>query len=118
MPSTSASWVVTSSAHENGASSPDCSTNCSSSSDPWAKRREVAPWELASEPLLLREQGSATRLVTERTLRQAGVKFTMAMELDHIEAIKQAVMAGLGIAFVSIYAVAVKSRRDGCLRYG
>jgi DNA-binding transcriptional LysR family regulator len=27
------------------------------------------------------------------------------MELDHIEAIKQAVMAGLGVAFVSMYAV-------------
>jgi LysR family transcriptional regulator, low CO2-responsive transcriptional regulator len=72
---------------------------------PWAKRREVAPRELAEVPLLMREQGSATRLVTERTLRQAGVKFTPAMELDHIEAIKQAVMAGLGLAFVSRYAV-------------
>lgn len=56
-------------------------------------------------PLLMREQGSATRLVTERTLRQAGVKFTAAMELDHIEAIKQAVIAGLAMAFVSMYAV-------------
>ena len=72
---------------------------------PWAKRREIAPRELDQTPLLMREQGSATRLVTERTLRQAGVKFTTAMELDHIEAIKQAVMAGLGAAFVSMYAV-------------
>jgi DNA-binding transcriptional LysR family regulator len=53
----------------------------------------------------MREQGSATRLVTERALRQAGVKVTIAMELDHIEAIKQAVIAGLGVAFVSTYAV-------------
>jgi DNA-binding transcriptional LysR family regulator len=72
---------------------------------PWAKRREIAPRELADVPLLMREQGSATRLVTERTLRRAGVKFTAAMQLDHIEAIKQAVMAGLGLAFVSMYAV-------------
>jgi DNA-binding transcriptional LysR family regulator len=72
---------------------------------PWAKRREIAPRELDQTLLLMREQGSATRLVTERTLRQAGVKFTTAMELDHIEAIKQAVMAGLGVAFVSMYAV-------------
>ncbi|PYM17284.1 MAG: LysR family transcriptional regulator [Candidatus Rokuibacteriota bacterium] len=71
----------------------------------WAKRREVAPHELASAPLLLREHGSATRMVTERTLRRAGVKFTTAMELDHTEAIKQAVMAGLGVALVSRYAV-------------
>jgi DNA-binding transcriptional LysR family regulator len=72
---------------------------------PWAKRREIAPRELADVPLLMREQGSATRLVTERTLRQAGVKFIAGMQLDHIEAIKQAVMAGLGLAFVSMYAV-------------
>jgi len=72
---------------------------------PWAKRREVAPRELADVPLLMREQGSATRLVTEQTLRKAGVRFTTAMELDHTEAIKQAVMAGLGVAFVSMYAV-------------
>jgi DNA-binding transcriptional LysR family regulator len=71
----------------------------------WAHRREVAPDQLAVAPLLMREQGSATRLVTERTLRQAGIKFTTAMELDHIEAVKQAVMAGLGVAFVSTYAV-------------
>jgi len=71
----------------------------------WARRREIAPSALTEMPLLMREQGSATRLVTERTLRQAGVKFKTAMELDHIEAIKQAVMGGLGIAFVSTYAV-------------
>ncbi len=80
---------------------------------PWAKRREILPRELADVPLLMREQGSATRLVTERTLRQAGVKFTAAMQLDHIEAIKQAVMAGLGLAFVSMYAVGgeIETRR-------
>jgi len=85
---------------------------------PWAKRRDVAPGELAEMPLLMREQGSATRQVTERALRQAGVKFTPAMELDHIEAIKQAVMAGLGVAFVSLYAVRgeVATRRLCALR--
>ena len=72
---------------------------------PWSKRREAAPRELADVPLLMREQGSATRLVTERALRQAGVKVTIAMEFDHLEAIKQAVIAGLGVAFVSMHAV-------------
>jgi DNA-binding transcriptional LysR family regulator len=72
---------------------------------PWAERRDVAPGALAEQPLLLREEGSATRRVTERALQRAGVKFQPAMELDHTEAIKQAVMAGLGVAFVSIYAV-------------
>jgi DNA-binding transcriptional LysR family regulator len=71
----------------------------------WARRRDIAPEALADEPLLVRETGSATRSVTERALQQAGVKFRVAMELDHTEAIKQGVMAGLGVAFVSVYAV-------------
>jgi DNA-binding transcriptional LysR family regulator len=84
----------------------------------WGKRREIAASALTDVPLLMREQGSATRLVTERTLRQAGVKFRTAMELDHIEAIKQAVMAGLGVAFVSMYAVRgeIATRRLCALR--
>ncbi|HET8577181.1 MAG TPA: LysR substrate-binding domain-containing protein, partial [Methylomirabilota bacterium] len=72
---------------------------------PWARRREIAPAQLADQPLLMREEGSATRRVTERALQRAGITFRPAMELDHTEAIKQAVMAGLGVAFVSVHAV-------------
>jgi DNA-binding transcriptional LysR family regulator len=72
----------------------------------WARRRALAPTALASAPLLVREPGSATRQVTERALQRAGVRFQIGMELNHTEAIKQAVMAGLGVAFVSRFAVA------------
>jgi len=65
---------------------------------PWARSREVAPAHLAEELLLVREEGSATRQVTERTLERAGVRWRVGMELNHTEAIKQAVMAGLGVA--------------------
>jgi len=84
----------------------------------WAKRREVAPADLADEPLLVREEGSATRRVTERALEQAGVGWHVSMELGHTEAIKQAVMAGLGVAFVSVHAVRgeVASRRLVAIR--
>jgi DNA-binding transcriptional LysR family regulator len=71
----------------------------------WARRRTVAPAALASEPLLMREEGSASRDVMVRVLLQAGVRYPTAMELDHTEAIKQAVMAGLGVAFVSVHAI-------------
>lgn len=72
---------------------------------PWARRREVASAQLADQPLLMREEGSATRHVTERALQRAGITVHTAMELDHTEAIKQAIIAGLGVAFVSIRAV-------------
>ena len=84
----------------------------------WAKRRDIAPDQLAGEPMLMREPGSATRTVTERALQRSGVKFEAVMELDHTEAIKQGVMAGLGVSLVSIYAVQgeVATRRLCALR--
>src|SRR5262245_44298809 len=71
----------------------------------WAHRARVAPSVMQEERLLMREDGSATRQVTERALQQTDVKIGRILVLDHTEAIKQAVMAGLGVAFVSIYAV-------------
>jgi len=79
------------------------------------RRSAISPGRLAREPLLTREEGSATRQATERALRQAGVTLRPAMELGHTEAIKRAVMAGLGVAFVSRYAVA-DDLRSGRLR--
>jgi DNA-binding transcriptional LysR family regulator len=71
----------------------------------WAERARLDPAVLAGERLLIREDGSATRRVTERALQQANVKASRMLVLEHTEAIKQAVMANLGVAFVSIYAV-------------
>ena len=84
----------------------------------WARSKEIAPATLVDEGLLVREEGSATRQVTERALRHAGVQWRTSMELDHTEVIKQAVMAGLGVAFVSVYAVQgeLASRRLAALR--
>jgi len=72
---------------------------------PWAGRRTVAPSMLARQRLLAREEGSATQGVAQRALQRANVPFTVAMELDHPEAVKQAVMAGLGVAFMSVHAI-------------
>lgn len=79
----------------------------------WAKQRAVSPERLADERVLVREEGSATRQVTERALQAAGVTLRRTMQLGHTEAIKQAIMAGLGVAFVSRYAVRneVETRR-------
>ncbi len=71
----------------------------------WARNRDISPKSLTEQALLVREEGSATRRVTERSLANAGIKYTVRMELGHTEAIKQAVMAGLGVAFVSVYAI-------------
>ena len=59
-------------------------------------------------PLLAREPGSGTRSVVERSLRKAGFpirSFSYAAELGSTEAIKSAVSAGLGFAFMSRWAI-------------
>ena len=74
------------------------------------RRREVPPGELAKERLIVREPGSATRQVMEGLLRKAGIELRAAMELGHTEAIKQGVMAGLGVAILSVYTVGAEHR--------
>jgi len=64
---------------------------------------------LRSTNLLMREQGSGSRRVIEMALRRAGIKsqhFARVMNLDSSEAIKSAVEAGLGVGFVSRWAIA------------
>jgi len=64
--------------------------------------------QLLSATLLMREQGSGSRRVVEMALEKAGFKlksFKNVMNLDSTEAIKSAVEAGLGIGFVSRWAI-------------
>jgi len=64
--------------------------------------------QLMASNLLMREQGSGSRRVVERALEKAGValkSFKNVMALDSTEAIKSAVEAGLGIGFVSRWAI-------------
>jgi len=64
--------------------------------------------QLTSSSLLMREQGSGSRRVVETALEKAGIKlksFHHVMNLDSTEAIKSAVEAGLGVGFVSRWAI-------------
>ena len=72
---------------------------------------KVAPDSLASETLLVRESSSSTRQVAERALRAAHVEPARIWELDSAEAIKRATREGLGVAFLSRYAVAEEIER-------
>lgn len=68
---------------------------------PLADRERVPPSALAGERLLLREQGSGTRANLERFLRAHSIKAVRADEMGSNETLKQAAMAGMGIAFLS-----------------
>jgi LysR family transcriptional regulator, transcriptional activator of the cysJI operon len=68
----------------------------------------ISPERLREFTLLMREQGSGTRQVVETALRKSGVRLkeiTKVIDLDSTEAIKSAVQIGLGVGFVSRWAI-------------
>jgi molybdate transport repressor ModE-like protein len=69
------------------------------------------PAHVAEQTLLVREAGSSTRRATEQALGAARIWPTRTWELDSSEAIKRAAREGLGIAFLSRYAVAEEVER-------
>ncbi len=72
---------------------------------PLANRKNITIKDLASQRFLIRESGSGTRYVFDKLLQKHGVKIEPYMELGSSEALKQAVMAGLGIAVLSLHSV-------------
>lgn len=75
---------------------------------PLAARRGLTIGDLSSETFLMREHGSGTRILMETLFSSAGVTPHIGMEISSNETIKQAVMAGLGIAFISGHTVAAE----------
>ena len=72
---------------------------------PLANKKNITIKELAKQRFLIREIGSGTRYVFDQLLEKHGVKIEPYMELGSSEAIKHAVMAGLGIAVLSLHSV-------------
>jgi LysR family transcriptional regulator, low CO2-responsive transcriptional regulator len=72
---------------------------------PLANRKRLPFSALADQRFLLREQGSGTRLLMRRLFAEAGLNPDLGLELGGNETIKQAVMAGLGVALISAHAV-------------
>lgn len=72
---------------------------------PLVGHSQVPLARLADEVFLLREVGSGTRAAVEELFEIAGILLKTEMVLGHIEAIKQAVAAGLGVSVLSEVAV-------------
>jgi DNA-binding transcriptional LysR family regulator len=64
---------------------------------PLADRARVAPKALAGLPFIGREEGSVTRQVAERVFAAAGVAPDLRFEVTGREAMKEAIVAGLGV---------------------
>lgn len=68
---------------------------------PLAGERQISLERLTKERFLARETGSGTRLAVDRLMRERGLSVTPYLELGSAEAIKQGIMAGLGISVLS-----------------
>src|SRR6266704_241502 len=73
-----------------------------------AGRRSVAAADLAAETFLIREPGSGTRAAMERFFDEQGLVPQATFEMGSNETIKQAVMAGMGVAFISEHTIALE----------
>lgn len=82
---------------------------------PLADGRAASPEALQGETFLAREDGSGTRILMTRFLDRIGLaRETPLLEMDSNETIKQAVMAGLGVAIISAH-TCVAELKDGRL---
>lgn len=67
----------------------------------FAGRGSVELPELEGEPMIVREQGSTTRRAFEEALARTSTRPRTVMEIGSREAIREAVIRGLGISYVS-----------------
>ena len=85
---------------------------------PLARRRRVAPRDLAGQPFVLFEVGSATRHVIDQFFATEKIEPTIVMDTENVEIIKAMVKTGLGIGIVPYQAIAreVRARQFSCSR--
>lgn len=80
----------------------------------WCGRAEVGLEELLDEPMVVREKGSGTNKVVEAALRQHDINpgsLKVSATISNSEAVKQAVLADCGVAFISEIAVRNELKR-------
>lgn len=70
---------------------------------PLAQRQQIPLDELVKEPFVVRERGSGTRQAMEKFFTEQKITLPTTMQMASNEAIKWAVMAGLGLGIVSVH---------------
>jgi DNA-binding transcriptional LysR family regulator len=75
-----------------------------------ARKRKITAEMICREPFVVRETGSQSKSLVERTLADRGLSVRPTMSLGSTEAIKRAVAAGLGVAIVSRLTVGLEQK--------
>jgi LysR family transcriptional regulator, low CO2-responsive transcriptional regulator len=79
---------------------------------PLAREKNIPLARLATEPFLIREPGSGTRMATLRLFEDHGLKPNIRMELSTNEAIREAIFAGFGISILSRYTLGLEPEQS------
>jgi LysR family transcriptional regulator, low CO2-responsive transcriptional regulator len=72
---------------------------------PLATKPRIRVKQLANENFVIREEGSGTRAAMEHVFKAHGAAYRASMQVSSNETIKQAVMAGMGLSFISMHTV-------------
>jgi LysR family transcriptional regulator, low CO2-responsive transcriptional regulator len=75
---------------------------------PLTQERNITLERIAQEPFIMRESGSGTRKVVQQLFEQHELPLKVRLELSSNEAIKQAIVGGLGISILSIHTLALE----------
>ncbi len=76
---------------------------------PMVSKKNLSFRDLEKYPFLFREPGSGTRLVMQRLIDEHDIDPNVVMELGTNEAVKQAIMAGIGISLISKYSLTLEA---------
>ncbi len=77
---------------------------------PLAHKKRLLPQKLSTQPFLFREAGSGTRSAMNDYFTEHGLNPPMVQEMTSNESIKQAVMAGMGLAFISLHTISLEQQ--------
>jgi LysR family transcriptional regulator, low CO2-responsive transcriptional regulator len=75
---------------------------------PLAGARRISFERIAAEPFLMREPGSGTRLLAAGLFERHGLAPKIRMELSTDEAIKEAILAGLGVSIMARFTLGLE----------
>jgi DNA-binding transcriptional LysR family regulator len=75
---------------------------------PLARKKKLSLEQISAERFVGRESGSGTRKAVEDLFQQHGLQVSPYIELSSSEAIKQGVMAGLGLAVLSLHSLSLE----------
>ncbi len=75
---------------------------------PLAGKKNLSLKDLKGYDFVIREKGSGTRMVMERLFKKAKISPKIVMELSTNEAVKQAIMAGIGLSLISDHSMVLE----------